>query len=256
MGRVCSIHQPSYWPYLGLFDKVARSDVFVFLDDVQYVKNDFKNRNRIFTNSPSALDSDRVDWLTLPVKHESLEQTICDTAVVREVDTMRKHYKTIEQAYGNTSGFKELASRLHALFQNHARAPLMLADINIASTSFAFEVLGIKTQVADRSSTIVEKSAEPTQRLIDICKRVGADTYLAGAGGKEYMRVEEFERQGIRLIWQNWEPFAYEQKHSRGKFVPYLSSLDLILNLGVAAADYFAAAGKATISCSPTPASR
>lgn len=255
MARVCSIHQPSYWPYLGLFDKIARSDVFVFLDDVQFVKNDFKNRNRIFTNSPGAPEADRVDWLTLPVKHVSLGQTIAETAVVQEVETMHKHYKKIEQAYGSAAGFKELRSKLESFFHDQARAPLMLADINVASTLFVLEVLGIKTEILGRSSAIAAKSAEPTQRLIDICKHAGADTYLAGAGGKEYMRVEEFERQGVHLIWQNWEPFAYEQKHSKDKFVPYLSSLDLILNLGVAAADHFAAACKATVSCSPTPAS-
>jgi hypothetical protein len=68
---------------------------------------------------------------------------------------------------------------------------------------------------------------------------VGADTYIAGAGGKDYMRVEEFERQGIHLTWQNWKPFWYEQKHSPDQFTPFLSCLDLLLNLGTRSREHF-----------------
>lgn len=255
MARICSIHQPSYWPYLGLFDKVARSDVFVFLDDVQYVKNDFKNRNRIFINSPASADASRTDWLTLPVRHGSLAQTIQETQVINGVTALRKHANTLRQAYGTAPGYQELSESLQSLFQAHARDPLALADINIATVHFAFGVLGIGTEIAGRSSAIEGKSTDPTQRLIDICRHVGADTYLAGAGGKEYMHVEEFERQGIRLLWQEWKPFPYKQKHSEEEFVPYLSCLDLLLNLGGQSREFFANIRAAKIPCSPTATS-
>ena len=232
MPRVCSIHQPSYWPYLGLFDKVRSSDVFVFLDDVQYVKNDFKNRNRVFVNSVSSENATRTDWITLPVRHTTMSQTIQQTRVLQPTATLRKHLKTITQAYSHTEGMAELGDELSALFQKYSRDDLPLAEINMATTCFAFEVFGIKTEVCGVSSAIKNKSAEPTQRLIDICRAVGADTYLAGVGGKDYMRVEEFERHGIALEWQDWKPFAYPQVHSPGEFVPFLSCLDLILNRG------------------------
>jgi hypothetical protein len=88
-----------------------------------------------------------------------------------------------------------------------------------------------------------DKSSDPTQRLIDICKRVEADTYLAGAGGRDYMRIEEFERQGIQLIWQDWKPFSYPQKHSPEEFVPHLSSLDFFLNRGSESATFLSSSG-------------
>jgi hypothetical protein len=255
MARICSIHQPSYWPYLGLFDKVARSDVFVFLDDVQYVKNDFKNRNRIFINSPASAEASRTDWLTLPVRHDSMTQTIQETQVVKPVATLRRHANTLRQAYGTMSGFQELSEVLLGLLGAHAREPLGLADLDIATTQFAFDVFGIKADIAGRSSAIENKSTDPTQRLIDICRHVGADTYLAGAGGREYMQVEEFERQGIRLLWQEWKPFPYEQKHSAKEFVPYLSCLDLLFNLGGESREFFANLRATKIPCSPTATS-
>jgi hypothetical protein len=230
MPRVCSIHQPSYWPYLGLFDKVARSDVFVFLDDVQYVKNEFKNRNKLFVNSVRSPEPARVDWLTLPVRHESMAQTIRATRVVNHAATARKHLATISQAYGQAPGFKTWRPEIERLYADIAAGPDSLADINAATTLFAFRHLGISTCVFGMSSAIPDKSEEPTQRLIDICRHVGADTYLAGAGAKNYMRVEELERNGIRVLWQEWHPFPYPQAHSPEKFAPYLCCLDFLIN--------------------------
>ena len=239
MARICSIHQPSYWPYLGLFDKVARSDIFVFLDDVQFVKNEFKNRNKLFTNSMKSSDPARVDWLTLPVRHGSMLQTIRDTQLVNLGPTLRKHLATVSQAYGQLPGFRGLKSELEHLYSSLAGEGLSLADVNAATTRFALQKLGIGTEIFGMSSAILEKSDDPTQRLIDICKHVGADTYLAGAGGTEYMQVQEFERQGITLLWQAWHPFAYPQAHSPAAFVPYLCCLDLLFNCGADSAALF-----------------
>ena len=239
MGCICSVHQPSYWPYLGLFDKIARSDVFMLLDDVQYVKNGFKNRNKVFVQSPRAANANQVGWLTLPVRHEHLSQTIQFTKVMQVSQTFRKHLATVAQAYGGMPGMQELRPRLARLYREHERDDLSLADIGSATVRFGMEIFGITTEVVPRSSEIRDKSDEPTQRLIDICRHVGADTYLAGAGGKGYMRVEEFERQGVRLIWQEWHPFMYPQAHSPGAFVPYLSCLDLLCNLGRKSAECF-----------------
>lgn len=241
MARICSIHQPSYWPYLGLFDKVARSDVFVFLDDVQYVKNDFKNRNRIFINSAASADPCRVGWLTLPVRHVAMTQTIEQSDVIDGPRVMRKHWSTVHQAYATATGFPGLKDRLLALFHREMSDPLALAEINIAVIEFGLNLLNIDAQVAGRSSDIQGKSNDPTQRLIDICKHVGADTYLAGAGGHDYMSVEEFQRHGIRLLWQEWKPAPYPQQHSPSEFVPYLSCLDFFLNLGADSAKVFRA---------------
>jgi WbqC-like protein family len=239
MPRVCSIHQPSYWPYLGLFDKVARSDVFVFLDDVQYVKNEFKNRNKLFTQSVKSPDPTRVDWLTLPVRHESLAQTIRGTQVTNLGPTLRKHWATISQAYGAVKGFRELKPELEQLYGELAGLETSLADVNAATTRFVFDKLGITTEIFGMSSAITGKSDDPTQRLIDICRHVGADTYLAGAGAANYMNADEFARAGIALQWQDWHPFPYPQAHSLGKFTPYLCSLDLLLNCGAESAAVF-----------------
>jgi WbqC-like protein family len=240
MARICSIHQPSFWPYLGLFDKIARSDVFVFLDDVQFVKNEFKNRNRFFLNSTHSPRRAEVGWLTLPVRHESIRQTIRETRVTEVRQTIRKHLATLNQAYGRSPAFSEVWPAVERLYRQYEQDGLSLADINEGMTRLAIELLDIKTELVGPSSQITAKSSDPTQRLIDICKHVGADLYLAGAGGRSYMQVEEFERQGIRLVWQDWKPFPYDQKHSPGEFVPHLSCLDLLLNSGARARTHFA----------------
>lgn len=234
MARVCSIHQPSVWPFLGRFDKIARSDVFVSLDDVQYVKNEFKNRNRLFLNSVKSPQREEIGWLTLPVRVESLAQTIRQSRVAQMPQTVRKHLATLRQSYGAAPAFNQIWPTVEQVYRNFDGEDVSLADINEAMERAVIEMLGITTEWFGPASQIVEKSSDPTQRLIDICKHVGADTYLAGAGGQSYMKVEEFESQGIKLIWQEWHATPYPQAHS-SKFVPYLSALDLLFNCGVEA---------------------
>lgn len=220
------------WPFLGRFDKIVRSDVFVSLDDVQYVKNEFKNRNRLFLNSVKSPQRAEVNWLTLPVRVEKMEQTIRETRVAQVPQTFRKHLATLQQAYGRAPAFAEVWPAVEGVYRQFEREDLSLADINEAMERMIIGQLGIKTEWFGAASKITEKSSEPTQRLIDICKHVGADTYLAGAGGQTYMNVAEFERQGIKLIWQEWHPAPYSQVHSPENFVPYLSALDLLFNCG------------------------
>jgi len=239
MPTICSIHQPSFWPYLGLFDKIVRSDVFVFLDDVQFVKNEFKNRNRLFVNSVKSPQRTEVAWLTLPVRQEAMLQTIRETRLTQVPQTIRKHLALLSQAYSRAPAFAEVWPLVERLYRSHERDDVSLADINEGLTRLVVEWLGVTTVLPDASSRIAGLSSDPTQRLIDICKHVGADTYLAGAGGRSYMQVEEFERQGIRLIWQEWHPAPYRQAHSPELFVPYLSCLDLMFNHGSEARSCF-----------------
>ena len=239
MPRICSIHQPSVWPFLGRFDKIARSDVFVSLDDVQYVKNEFKNRNRLFLNSVKSPQRAEVNWLTLPVRVAAMAQTIRETRVTQVSQTFRKQLATLQQAYGRAPAFAEVWPAVEQVYRTFEREDLSLADINEAMERLAMERLEIKTEWFGMASKITEKSSEPTQRLIDICKHVGADTYLAGAGGQTYMQVEEFERQGIKVIWQEWHPAPYPQVHSPGQFVPYLSCLDLLFNCGADSKNHY-----------------
>ena len=182
MGVTCSIHQPSVWPYLGLFDKIARSDVFVFLDDVQFVKNEFKNRNRLFVHSAKSPTRNEVGWLTLPVRQEAMLQTIRDTRVTQVPQTIRKQLALLSQAYSRTACFADVWPVVEQFYRQYEREYLSLADINEGMTRLAIAQLGIETRIFGASSLIIEKSSDPTQRLIDICKHVGADTYLAGAG--------------------------------------------------------------------------
>lgn len=232
MSRVCSIHQPSYWPYLGLFEKIASSDVFVFLDDVQYTKNEFKNRNRLFISSAKGPDAGRVDWLTLPVRQLALSQTIQETTVPNSRSILRKHLATLRQAYSAAPFFKRYFPEIENLFESLAGRDPGLSEINVEATRLMIRAIGIQTEIFGLSSAITGKSDDPTQRLIDICKHTGADTYLAGAAGADYMRLELFPEQQLELTFQHWKPYGYPQIHSPGAFIPYLSCLDALFNEG------------------------
>ena len=114
MSKTVTIHQPSYWPYLGIFAKISKADTFVFLDNVQYEKNEFKNRNKIFITSPRVPPD--VGWLTLPVRYQYPQQ-INEVFLSDPTHWIPKNLKTIQMAYGSLDGFHKFSSDLISLYQ-------------------------------------------------------------------------------------------------------------------------------------------
>jgi len=209
-------HQPQYLPWLGFFDKLAQADVFVLLDNVQFKKNEWQNRNRI--KGPSG-----PQWLTVPVSHK-FPQTIAEVEVRESEPWRRKHQRALESNYGKASHFSEEMP----LFADALERPWThLAPLNIELIRGIAARLEITTEIVLGSD--IEACPDPTLRLVDLCRELGADAYLSGAGG-DYLEQERFAEAGIELRFQGYEHPTYEQLH--GEFAPHMSVVDLLMNCG------------------------
>ena len=214
---IASAHQPQYLPYLGHFDKIDRSDLFVLMDNVQYKKNDWQNRNRIKT-------AGGWQWLTVPVLYKFPEK-INQVRINHREKWSRKHLQALISNYSKAQFFKD-----HIEFweEFYSREWEMLTDVNIEAVRYLSRVLGIQTETVIGSQ--MDLGDDQTGRLVDMCLQLGADTYLAGAGAVDYMDVGKFEEAGIEVIFQDFRHPQYRQLF--GEFEPYMSAVDLIFNCG------------------------
>ena len=213
-----AIHQPQYLPWLGYLAKWAAADVFVFLDTVQYEKNGWQNRNRIRT-------PDGAHWLTVPV-HARLGMAINEVAVDTTQPWRARHLRAIEHAYARAPYLATYQGSLRDLLGTEWSA---LAPLAVASAEWLARSVGIETPARLASALDVEVP-DATERLVAICKALGADTYLAGGHGARYLDTERFREAGITILYQRYEHPVYAQQH--GEFMPFLSALDLLLSHG------------------------
>jgi len=221
---ILSAHQPYFLPWLPFFDKVARSDLFILLDHVQYGSESFQNRNRIKLASGA-------HWITVPVQRRGLGERICDKAIVNGPgarDWQRRLWLTVEQSYRKAPHFADYRDALHDAF---ARPWDKLVDLNLHLLQLVFAWLDIRTP-AIRSSTL-GLAGQKTELIGELCDRFGADTYLSGVGGSRgYLEVQTLAKQGIRVQWHEYTHPIYPQQHGAIGFVPELSVIDLLLNCG------------------------
>ena len=215
---IVSIHQPYYFPWLGYFEKVLKADVFVILDDVQYEKNNFYNRNRVKTSNGAT-------WITIPVMYKS-KINLMDITIDEKQKWQKKHFDTIFFSYKKAPYFKEHEEFLENIFKNMKYEKLI--DINLYTLKYLFNALEIETPIKYASELNINSTA--TQRLIDITKAVGADTYLSGSSGKNYMDLDLFDKENIDVIYQDYKSPTYTQLGNH--FESNLSILDLLLNHG------------------------
>ena len=227
---IAAIHQPQFIPWLGYFDKIDQSDVFIFLDNVQYKKNEYQNRNRIKT-------VDGWQWFTVPVLYK-FPQKINEVRINNKIDWKKKHLHTLITNYSKSKCFEKYILYFKELYSKEWE---IISDINIEVTRQLAEFLGIKNKFLVASKLIpptppFKKGGEggfleePTDRLIKLCRLSKSDTYLAGKDGAKYMDVEKFTKSGIKLTFQDFKHPVYNQLFR--KFEPYMSVIDLLFNHG------------------------
>lgn len=201
---------------------MAWCDTFIFLDDVQYDHDGFRNRNRIKT--PQG-----VQWLTVPVKIKGLGQPLIkDVLIDNSADWKKKHFKSICQNYPKAPYFNNWEELLTEIY---TRDWHKLVDLNVFVTmSIAFKI-GIQPAFGMFSDYHIVGSR--VQRLIDMCKIHEATEFMEGSAGRDYLAGEGeelFKRNGIKLIYQDYQHPVYPQLY--GDFQSHLSVLDLIMNVG------------------------
>ncbi len=222
---IAAIHQPQYLPYLGFYDKIARADVFIALDNVQFQKNGLQNRNKIKTR-------DGWQWLTVPVAHQH-DTKISEVKISDPAKWGKKHWGSLQANYGKAPHFGLCADALKPIYAAEwtLLCPLVLELIRVTR-----DLLRISTPTVLASTLPSEGDA--SSRLISLCKAVGADTYLSGPGGRNYMDLAEFERANIRVLWQDFVHPEYPQVFPEGGFQPNLSVVDALFCAGRAAGDW------------------
>jgi WbqC-like protein family len=215
-----TIHQPQFLPWLGYVDKIDQSDLFVVLDTVQFKKNEWQNRNRIRT-------AQGWQWLTVPVL-QKFGQVISEVCINERVGWPSKHRRAFEMHYAHAplSG-----PYLQGLQEIYDRPWERLSDLNVAVIRWLLAAFGITTPLRLASELDPQDpKMEATDRLIEICRSVGADTYLAGPGAHDYMDTSRFKKSGIGFVIQEFHHPIYPQCYA--PFVPAMAAVDLLFNCG------------------------
>lgn len=215
--KIVSIHQPQFMPWLGYFNKIFRAHDFVFLDNVQYKKNEWQNRNRIKASAGP-------QWLTAPNTYK-FPQKINEVRINNAENWRHKHLQALITNYSKAPYFKKY---MPAFEEFYSREWEFLVDLNIASVQLLLKLFHIEKS-CPRSSEM-ELRETPNERLIDICEKLGADTYLAGVDGAKYMDLELFKNEEIEVVFQEFIHPRYPQLF--GDFISHLSAIDLLFNCG------------------------
>ena len=216
---ITAIHQLQYLPGLRFFAKMRAADLFIYLDDVQYEKREFQNRNRI-------RNKEGWQYLTVPVMVKGrFSQNINEVELNPTYDWQSEHLRAIQVNYAKANYFKDYSPGIEALYSGKYSR---LGELASASVEFLKNAFGIKTPV--RFSSEFKLTSVSTQRLVDLCAAAGADEYLSGAGAKEYLDAELFAKKNIKLAWQDFKVLPYPQVFEG--FQADMSALDLLLNCG------------------------
>lgn len=216
---IVSVHQPQYLPWLGYFHKMYNSDAFVFLDNVQYKKGEYQNRNRIRTKDGEL-------WLTVPVSRDSGPYpNISSVRIDNSKEWQKKHRMTLCHNYAHAPFFKNYSDFFKDVYEKKWD---MLIDLNMHIVKYIALSLGIDKPIY-RESQLDIKTTD-TMRIVDICKALKADEYLSGIGGRAYLDEKKFELNGIKLTYQDFRHPEYPQAHR--PFIPYMSIIDLMFNCG------------------------
>jgi hypothetical protein len=214
---VVSIHQPNYFPWLGYFYKIYKSETFVFLDDAQFSSKGMHNYHYLKTpQGPYRLK--------IPVKGDFGDKI--DEILTRDdLKWREKHLKTIELNYRSAPFFDEVFIDLQKW--------ILAGDVNLARQNEWIilnicERFGIKTLTVKSSDLSINSLRG--ERIIEICKRTGASEYLSGTGARAYQDEKEFEKNGILLSYSEFTPFVYPQLW--GKYISNVSVIDYLMNCG------------------------
>ncbi len=215
--------QPAYLPWLGFFHRAALADLLIVLDDVQIDRNSktgFAHRNRVRTQQGST-------WLTIPLRIKGKH----GAAYLHELEPADdqpwrvKHLQTLRHAYGRTPYFAAYAERLAEFYERRDRR---LIDVLRASMEWQFAALGLTTPVVYASTLDVEGTKD--ERILNLCRRVGATTYVSGPFGRDYLRDDSFNEAGIEIVYHDYVHPTYPQAYP--DFEPFMAAVDLLFNCG------------------------
>ena len=216
MLTVC-IHQPDFAPYLGFFHRLLLADHFILLDDAQFIKGGWQNRDRIKGKKGPV-------WLTLSI-NKKFPQQINEVFLSENPQWVEDNLNLLHDCYSRSRCFEEIYPRIEAIYRGgHHR----MLDLNLAMLKLAVEYFEIVIPMTYASQYAV--ASRSSARLVALVRSVGGGTYLTGTGSKDYLDESLFEEADIKVQWQQFQHPVYPQLH--GGFEPMLSCLDVLFNCG------------------------
>lgn len=238
---IVAAHQPHYLPWLGYIHKMAQADLFIVMDDLQYEKDNFQNRNRIKVNNSSA-------WITVPLERGSQTDRICDKLIMNggsdREHWQRRTWRSLQIHYGKAPHFARYAGELEELL---TRPWTRLVDVTLHILELVRGWFGISRPMLLSSSLQLE--GQKTDRIIDFCRKVGADVYLSGRGGSTgYLDVDALRQAGVAVAWQSFQHPVYPQRYPALGFMPRMCFLDMLFNCGPASRDILLSTGEHRIA--------
>ena len=214
-----SINQPAYLPWLGYFQRIKSSDLFIFLDNVQFEKNSYVNRNRIKTPQGTL-------WLTVPLNQKGHMEKELNSIEINDKNNWRsKHLKSIALNYSRTLLFQDRFARL-SKFNESQISNIYIADLCWQQLNFWTKELNINTPLIRASEHKFE--GRKSDLVLSICKYFQANEYISGINGEDYLKRNEFVAEGINITLQNYNTKEYKQLW--GDFIPNLSIVDSWMN--------------------------
>lgn len=212
--------QSNYIPWKGYFDLIHDADVFVYYDEVKYTKNDWRNRNKIYS-------SNGLQWLTIPISKEAVKLKISEVEIP-EHSWQDLHYKSIYYAYKKAPYFRQIEPLIQEVYLD--RRWKSLVDLNRYLIEKIAAAIGLSAIFADSKN--FDLSGEKINRLINILKQLKATEYISGPAAKDYLSGAEhlFDQNGIRLTYKNYDAYPV-YKQMREPFNHGVSILDLMVNL-------------------------
>jgi hypothetical protein len=219
-----AILQSNYIPWRGYFDIVAAADEFILYDDMQFTKNDWRNRNKVKT--PTG-----VEWITIPVG-KGLKRRIRDVELTGS-HWQQKHWRTFEANYRRAPHFQELSLLFEPVYLNCRHSNLSALNRELIEKICTY--LGITTKISNSwDYTLIDGK---TERIADLCAQAGGDIYISGPAAKDYIEETSFSRRGITLDWMDYTGYR-EYPQLWGEFAPGVTILDLLFNCGKDARRY------------------
>jgi hypothetical protein len=224
--KTVAIVQSSYIPWKGYFDLIRASDEFIFFDDTQYTRRDWRNRNRVKSR-------DGLLWLSIPVQTKGQYLSAIKDILVVDTRWADSHWKTIAASYARATHFNRYRDLFAALYAGVNERSL--SEVNYRFIRAICELLGISTRLSRSSDyQLIEGK---TERIVSLCRQAGATRYLSGPSARDYLDAGAFASAGIELAFADYSRYPeYPQLH--GSFEHQVSIVDLIFNAGPDAPRY------------------
>jgi len=215
-----AIMQPYFFPYIGYWQLLRVVDCFVIYDDVNFITRGWINRNRILING-------KPSYITIPLYHASQNRRISDISIQSSPVWRKKMIKSIENTYRKALFFSEVFPVIEKIicYETNSLVDFLAQHIRVLAA-----YLGIKTEIVATSRCYQNNDLIGQKRIIDICKREGATTYINPQGGQTFYDTKEFKNAGIDLQFIVMQPKPYIQRAAG--FVPYLSIIDALMEIG------------------------